>query len=199
MLISTLINTLFQVVIVGLIPFVWWFISTKRNVNFSEWIGLKKIKFGKEVAFLAVLSLSLLVIISVVVINLTDDMQTATSQFKNLGIYGVIPSLIYAFIQTAFTEELFFRGFLLKRLKSKFNFAIANIVQSILFALLHCVMFINITNVFNITVITALTGIASLLLGFINEKKANGSIVLSWIIHGVSNMIASFIALFNLI
>ncbi|NSW89541.1 MAG: CPBP family intramembrane metalloprotease [Firmicutes bacterium] len=51
--------------------------------------------------------------------------------------------MIYAFLQTGFSEELFFRVFLTKRLIHKFGFQVGNIVQGLLFGLMHGIMFIS--------------------------------------------------------
>lgn len=36
-------------------------------------------------------------------------------------------------------------------------------------------------------------------MGWINEKQSDGSIVPSWLLHGLANLIASIIAMFNLL
>lgn len=36
-------------------------------------------------------------------------------------------------------------------------------------------------------------------MGYLNEKKAGGSILPSWIIHGLSNLFSSVISMLNLI
>ena len=48
-------------------------------------------------------------------------------------------------------------------------------------------------------VIILFTGIIAFAMGYINEKKANGSILPSWFIHALSNIFASIIAMFSLI
>ena len=138
-------------------------------------------------------------LLSIYMIFITKDISTATSQFDGLGVKGLISALIYSFVQTSFTEEIFFRGFLLKRIKNKFGFITANIVQSILFALLHCAMFFTLTSLFNVILITLLTGLIALAMGYINEKESEGSIYPSWCIHGIANLFSSIVALFNII
>jgi hypothetical protein len=36
-------------------------------------------------------------------------------------------------------------------------------------------------------------------MGYINEKESDGSIISSWIVHGIANIMASFVAMFNII
>lgn len=176
-------------------------INKRKQEKFFNWIGLKKIK--KE-QLKAIICRTLIVIIaflllSIYMIFITKDISTATSQFDGLGLKGLISAIIYSFVQTSFTEEIFFRGFILKRVKNKFGFTTANIIQSILFALLHCAMFFTLTSILNVILITLFTGLIALAMGYINEKESDGSIYPSWCIHGIANLFSSIVALFNII
>ena len=128
-----------------------------------------------------------------------DKSAMATSQFLGQGVSSLIPALIYAFLQTGFSEELFFRGFLTKRLINKFGFQLGNVVQSILFGLMHGIMFISKAGLLGAIIIILITGITGWLMGWINEKQSEGSTVSSWLLHGCANTLASIIAMFNII
>ena len=198
---NILLGSIIQIFMVGIIPFIWWIVTKRKQERFFDWIGLKKIpkeQIKKTIysTFIVIISFLLL---SIYMQIITKDISKSTSQFKGLGFNGFIPALIYSFIQTAFTEELLFRGFILKRIKNKFGFKIANIIQSLLFALMHCFMFVTLTNIFNVIFITLFTGLNALAMGYINEVKADGSIYPSWFIHGISNIFACIITLFNII
>ena len=123
----------------------------------------------------------------------------ATSEFKGLGISALLPALIYAIFNTSLPEEIFFRGFLLKRLSNKFGFRVANVIQSTIFGLLHGIMFFSLVGIVKAMIIILLTGIIAYAMGYVNEKKANGSILPSWFIHALSNIFASIIAMFSII
>lgn len=73
-----------------------------------------------------------------------------------------------------------------------------NIIQGSLFGLMHGVLFISISGLLGLVVIILITSIAGYLLGWINEKYSNGSIISSWLIHGSVNMIAAMLAMFNI-
>ena len=74
-----------------------------------------------------------------------DSSKTATAAFSGKGI-GALPAILaYAILATALPEEIFFRGFLLKRLQGKLGFLGANLLQSLLFGLIHAFMFIQLT------------------------------------------------------
>ena len=88
---------------------------------------------------------------------------------------------------------------MLKRLSNKFGFRVANVIQSIIFGLLHGIMFFSLVGIVKAMIIILLTGIVAYAMGYVNEKKANGSILPSWIIHALSNIFASIIAMFSII
>ena len=199
--ITILLSSIIQIVLIGVIPFIWWLLTKRKQEKFFCWIGLKKIKKEqlKTIICRTLIVTIAFLLLSIYMIFITKDISTATSQFDGLGVKGLIPAIIYSFIQTSFTEEIFFRGFLLKRIKNKFGFTTANIVQSLLFALLHCAMFLTLTSLFNVILITLFTGLIALAMGYINEKESEGSIYPSWCIHGIANWFSSIVALFNII
>ena len=190
-----------EMAIICFIPFIWWIITSRKEVKFFNWIGLRKIEnnsFKKSIVGIIVVSI-IYVIISFLTLMLVKDIEAATSEFTGLGVKGIFAALIYAIFNTSLPEEIFFRGFILKRLQNKFGYNIANIIQSILFGLLHGVMFFSIVGVIKALTVILFTGTVAYVMGYINEKKAGGSILPSWIIHATSNIFASFIALFSII
>ncbi|WP_240315739.1 CPBP family intramembrane glutamic endopeptidase [Sporosarcina sp. PTS2304] len=100
---------------------------------------------------------------------------------------------MYSFLQTVFSEELFFRGFLTKSFAHKFGFQLGNTIQGLLFGFVHGILFTSIVEPLGIIVIMFITTVAGYLLGWINEKQSNGSILSSWFIHGFVNMLVSTI------
>ena len=127
---------------------------------------------------------------------MVKNIDTATSEFHGLGVSGILPALLYAIFNTALPEEIFFRGFILKKIPSKFGFYAANLIQSVLFGLLHGTMFFSIAGMIKAMIIIVLTGAIAFCMGYVNEKKAGGSIIPSWCLHVLSNAFASFVALF---
>jgi len=200
--INLLVSSIAQIILFSIIPFVWWLICGRKEHNFLGWLGLKRPVIRNKIkciiTFLA--ALIILLIPSFIIIPLfIDKSAMATSQFSGEGISALIPALIYAFLQTGFSEELFFRGFLTKRLIHKFGFLAGNTVQGLLFGLVHGIMFISKAGLLGTVIIITLTGTVGFLMGFLNEKQSNGSIFSSWLLHGCANTLASVIAMFNLI
>ena len=199
MLVSKIISSIIEIILISSLPFIWWLISAKKKESFFNWIGLKKIE-NKRSALINTIVISLVFItVSIFTLYLIKDIETATSEFKGLGISAILPALIYAIFNTSLPEEIFFRGFLLKRLLNKFGFRIANVIQSIIFGLLHGIMFFSLVGIVKVTIIILLTGMVAYAMGYVNEKKANGSILPSWYIHALSNIFASIISMFSII
>lgn len=142
---SKLVNGILELIIVSFIPFMTWLIWRRKKVGFFDWIGLKKVQTqqkGRLVQTIFGFTL-LFTLFSVVLFSWFDTSKTATADFSGKGI-GALPAILaYAILGTALPEEIFFRGFLLKRLQGKLGFLGANLIQSLLFGLIHMLMFIQ--------------------------------------------------------
>ena len=197
--ISKTVSSILQIILFALVPFVWWFATARKQEKFSKWIGLKKIN-GDKKGFVAIITLSVAFLLSgALILYAIGNIETATSEFAGLGVKAIPAIVIYAAFNTAFPEELLFRGFLLKRMANKFGFNIANLIQALLFGLLHGAMFFSLVEIDEAISIIVLTGAIAWFMGYINEKKFGGSIVPSWIIHTISNLFSGICAAFSII
>lgn len=197
--VNKIVSSIVQIILFGIIPFVWWFITARKKQKFTEWIGLKKIEGGKKtITSMIVLSIAFL-IVGALTLYAVHGVEMATSEFTGLGVAAILPIVIYATLNTAFPEELIFRGFILKRLESKFGFNVANFIQSVLFGLLHGAMFFNLVGIVKTVLIILFTSVVAWFMGYINEKCSNGSIIPSWIIHTISNLFSGICAAFSII
>ena len=201
-ILNSLISAFIQVVLVSVIPLVWWLVTARKKVSFFSWIGLKApvIRNKKKYAFIFIGALILFTGLSLYLIPLVSkSTELATSQFLGQGSSALVPALIYAFLQTGLSEELFFRGFLGKRFIHKFGFSIGNAIQATLFGLLHGTILIASIGITKAIIVILFTGCIGWLMGYINEKESGGSILSSWCMHGIANTIAAIIVMFNLI
>ena len=174
--------------------------NCQKERSIFKWLGLKKIqKENKKGSIFSMLVIAIsYIMVSFITMYLIKDIETETSEFYGMGISALLPALVYAIFNTSLPEEILFRGFLLKRIASKFGYITANIIQSIIFSLLHGIMFFNVLGVVKAIIIILFTGIVAFAMGYTNEKKANGSILPSWFIHAISNIFASIVAMFSL-
>lgn len=201
LLMKKLTNSIIQIIIFSIIPFLWWLITSRKKMNFFEWIGLKKVNNIKENKLFAWIFsvLVLFLIISVFILYSLKNVNVASSEFTELGIKSLPSILIYAIFNTSLPEEILFRGFLLKRIGNKFGFIVSNGIQSLLFGCIHGIMFFSAIGILKSMLIILFTGIIGWIMGYINEKKANGSILPSWFIHAVANIFSGIFYAFQLI
>ena len=198
---SKLMSGIMELLIVSVIPFITWLIWSRKKVGFFDWIGLKKVQTqqkGRLVQTIFGFTL-LFTLFSIVVFSWFDSSKTATADFSGKGI-GALPAILaYAILGTALPEEIFFRGFLLKRLQGKLGFLGANLVQSLLFGLIHALLFIQITGYLKAMAIMAFISLIAYIFGAINEKKAGGSILPSVFIHALANTVVGLLFAFSLV
>jgi len=200
--INEFIGSIIQVIALSIIPFLWWVVTARKKEVFFEWVGIRKVETENrnKLLFFTGLCLIFFLIIGIPILYLTKDIETTTSKFKSLKFTGLPSVLIYAFIRTALSEELFFRGFITKRLINKFSFNIGNFIQGVLFGLVHIVLMPSANiSVIVLIMVGVFTGFIGWYMGYINERMANGSIIPGWIIHGLANTFSSVIQLFSLI
>ena len=140
-----LTGAVFQLVLFSLIPLIWWLITARKKENFFEWIGLKKIihekKIGNTLLITVLATVGYAVFTFLCITMVSDGITTAGSQFAGKGFIAIPAALAYGYIRTGLSEEIVFRGFLLKRTMNKFGFGAGNLLQAILFGLLHGIPF----------------------------------------------------------
>ncbi len=188
--INKIINSLLQIILFSLLPFLFWYFSARKQERFTDWIGLKKIKGAKKAALAIIIVTTFYLLISLILLNSLKNIENATSEFQGLGFAALPAIFIYAIFNTSFPEEILFRGFILKRLANKLGFTKANFIQGLLFGLLHGVMFFPLVGNLKSILIILLTSLAAFAMGYVNEEISGGSIIPSWIIHAISNLIA---------
>lgn len=192
----------FQVILFSAVPFIWWLITARKKASFGEWTGFKLPVIAGKVKYILLFIGTVCVFSALSVYMMPQIIGTAspaTSQFAHQGASSIVPALIYAFIQTGLSEEILFRGFIGKRLDNKFGFAVGNLLQAVLFGLLHGAMFLGAVGIGKAAVIALFTGAIGWVMGYIDEKQSGGSILSSWMLHGIANFISASVAMFNII
>ena len=137
-------------------------------------------------------------LVSFFVLTSLKGIEMATSDFAGLGISALPAIIVYAVFNTALPEEILFRGFILKRIANKFGFAAGNTIQALIFGIVHGIMFFTVAGPVKALLIILFTGIIGWFMGYINEKKSDGSIIPSWIIHSIANIFSSLCSAFLL-
>lgn len=107
-----------------------------------------------------------------------DDFTRLMSGSKHLGI-AIITVLLAPFL-----EEIIFRGYLFKVLRSTWlGFSGTLLITSMLFTLIHA-------GQYNVIILSQLF-IFALILGIAREKT--GSIYTPWLLHGLNNLVATIV------
>ncbi len=192
-------GTLMQFIVFAFVPFIWWLIRYRKQITFFKWIGLfkpQKIASNEEAIFGIVGYMVLWLITHFPPI--TKYTQPSADAYAGLRFEAVIPCLIVCFIQNGICEELLFRGFLGKRFATKLGVNAGNIAQAICFGLLHVLFFSgNGMTTYILLIIT--TSIGGWILGYIDEKIFNGSIIPSIILHGLGNFLMNMSKAFSIL
>lgn len=109
-----------------------------------------------------------------------------------------IPPLqvLTALVLLALAEELFYRGYLAKRLIGRFGFPAGNAAQAAVFGLIHPVshwLAGRMSNPADLIGSFVFTAIAGWVFCWLMERRSNGSIVPGWAAHTLSNSIVFFL------
>jgi uncharacterized protein len=202
---NELISALLQVAVFTLIPFVFFLFRKDKSVTFIRYIGLYQ---APQRSVIYAVATSLLFLVGALTFVLLDEgvraavfaPNSVTGKLRLMGLSGssIVILLIIALLKTSLSEEILFRGFIAKRLVKGIGFKQGNILQSLIFGIIHLVLFWQFTN----TSLAPLMGIfvfstaAGWTVGYIKEKYGNGSIIPGWIAHGLGNAISYFLIAF---
>ena len=195
---SITLSAILQILLFSLIPFLAWFFTARKTIGFFNWIGLKKPEISNKKTFALWIAICMLTFAGIwLVAPLIDRDLTAMAQFAGQGPRLLLGGLVWGMIQTGLSEEIFFRGFVGKRLINLLGFARGNLIQASIFGLLHLVMMFPAVGLAIAMILAFVTGFMGWVMGYVNEKLANGSILPSWIIHGFGNTLAAVLVMFN--
>lgn len=198
-LLSSAISAFVQLGLFLVIPFAWWAFTARRSVGFASWIGLRRPTWDGRRARLGIAILAWVVIgaaSTALLQSLSGDVPAA--RFVGRGLGGIVPVLLFAIVQTSLAEEIFFRGFLGKRVIARWGFAPGNAAQAIVFGILHVAMFASFADPIRLLAIGILTGASGWIAGWLNEEGAGGSILPGWVLHASANLLVGTAAAFNL-
>ena len=206
--ISSVKTAVANTIVFAFIPLTWWFIKHRKEVSFFEWIGLYKPQLKSKIWVLALFAVLYYFFYNFDFTKLVNpetlkeienSSSVAANAFAGIGTIAILPALIENFVANGLAEEILYRGFLCKRFCEKLGTGKGIVLQAILFGLMHNIIYIiaglNVGLWYH-TLTFIFTGTGALLLGYLNEKIFNGSIVPSILLHGTGNFIASMLVAF---
>ena len=196
MIINAFLSAVLQLFLFSIVPIIFYYPKNKTYKGFEEYIGLiapkmKTVYYSLGISFIFILS-SFFIYGWFDLWEVARSPETVAGEIRELGFgaSAIVILIIRSIFGTGLSEEILFRGFIGKRLSEKLGFVYGNSIQALLFGLIHGILFFSIAGLTAVIVITSVTGIIGYLLGYLNERLGNGSIVPSWIAHALTNLIA---------
>jgi membrane protease YdiL (CAAX protease family) len=198
--VQELINTAVQLAIVLLVALVVWAIFGRKKSSFPAYVGLtaptSKAMLWALCATLVLTPLSISAFYFTSLRELASGANTVAGDIRALGLsvetWATI--LVVAFLKTALSEEIFFRGLIAKRLINALGFGVGNSIHAAIFGAVHLLIFVVPGGpAWDWIAAGAFFGVSALggwVSAWLNEKVGNGSILPSWLLHGVSNAAA---------
>lgn len=209
LLTSSISTTIVNLIVFSIVPVIWWFFRHRKETGFFRWIGLYRPQLKSKWWVLLIFAILYYFFYDFDFTRLVDsktleyiESSSAVSAnvFAGVGAVAVLPALIENFIANGVAEEILYRGFLCKRLCSKTGVVQGVVLQAVLFGLMHNALYIMAgldVGLWYHTLTFVFTGTGALLLGWLNEKIFNGSIIPSILLHGAGNFIATMLVAFS--
>ncbi|RPI16369.1 MAG: CPBP family intramembrane metalloprotease [Ignavibacteriae bacterium] len=199
------ISAILQIIAFTFIPFIFFLFRKDKSITFFQYIGI--VKPTKKSILYAVLGSLLFVIAGISLVLFDESVKQAvlnppsvTGKLRAMGfgLVTIVTLLITAWLKTSLSEEIFFRGFIAKRLINGLGFQAGNLLQSAIFGIVHVLIFWSIIKgaVIPLIGIFLFSSLAGWIIGLIKEKYANGSIIPGWIAHGLGNTVSYFVLAF---
>jgi membrane protease YdiL (CAAX protease family) len=197
--ISAVLSSVLQVLVFTAIPFAVYLATRRRARGFWSYVGLvrperRTLLLGAGLAL--VLAAAMLAVFAAPAFRgMLTAPNTVTGRLIAQGVTAetALLILLYAGIQTSLSEEILFRGFLAKRLIGRMGFRWGNLVQALLFGSVHLLLFVGpagqALTAPRLVTLLATTSAIGWLLGWLNERRGNGSILPSWLAHAVTNLV----------
>lgn len=191
-----ILNILLQIVIFALLPLILFALYYRKHFSLVEFFGFQP--FAGD--FWPAVAKGLAIALPYATLSLIPLLQGQISGGNDLLpsdgpiLVRFIAILLYSFVWTAFTEEFFFRAFMINALDRWIGFWPANIIQAAVFAGLHIFGMVGLSPLWQIGLV-GLIFILALGLGQIAHRNGGGSIWAGVVIHGLLNTVASLIVL----
>jgi len=205
---SSITTTIVNLIVFSLLPIIWWFFRHRKEEGFFRWIGFFKPQLKSKWWVLLIFAIlyyffynfDFTQFVSPETLEYIENSASVSANvFAGIGVAAILPAFIENFIANGVAEEILYRGFLCKRLISKIGLVKGIILQAVLFGLMHNILYIlaglNVGLWYHILTFI-FTGMGALLLGWLNEKIFNGSIIPGILLHGAGNFIASLLVAF---
>lgn len=216
-LIASIKLTITYLAVFSAVPFFWWFFKYRKEIPFFSWVGFIEPRLKSRWWILAALAVLYCLLNVVDLSGFLETRAVETIEYlegsvvkqitiQNTGhrvqtdIVMILSFYFMNFFGIGVGTEIFFRGFLCKRLCSRFGTDKGIVIQAFINALIWIlVFFVSERNQFvHVSVLyyiltLLLNSFRGLLLGSINEKVFNGSVIPSMFLVGAVSFILSIV------
>ena len=209
LVISSITTMFVNLILFSSVPAAWWFFRHRKEEGFFQWVGLYKpqlktkwyVLLAFAVLYYFFYNFDFTQFIDPKTLEYIEDSSSISGNvFAGIGAAAILPAFIQNFIANGVAEEILYRGFLCKRFCSKAGIVKGVLLQAVLFGLMHNILYVIAgldVGLWYHTLVFIFTGMGALLLGCLNEKLFNGSILPSILLHGTGNFIVSMLVAFS--
>ena len=209
LILSSITTACVNLLVFSFIPFLWWFFRHRKETSFFKWLGFiqpqLKSKWWTLLLFAVVYyffyTFDFTQWISPETMEyLENSGSVSVNAFAGIGAAAILPACIENFIGNGVAEEILYRGFFCKRFCNKLGRVKGILLQAVLFGLMHNALYLLAglqVGLWYHMLMFLFTGMAALLLGWLNEKIFNGSILPGILLHGAGNFINSMLMAFS--
>lgn len=205
-MLSAVVAAVAQLLGFAAVPFLVHLVARRRASGFLHSVGLyrpdrRTVVLGLSLV-LVTAPLLLLVLARPELRPVVLAPTSIAGQLRQLGPSAttIVVLLVYALVQTSLAEEIFFRGFVANGLARWLGFGWGNVVQALLFGLLHLALFAGVLGdgltFLRALMLTVPPTLMGALVFYLNVRRGNGSIVPGWLAHGLANAIAYGVVVF---
>lgn len=178
-----------QVAVFALVPLAWWLNAGRPDGSFPRWLGFRR---GREVSDPLVLGATIAGALGFLGGAL---LARAAAPIAGSGYFVFLAIVLVAVVQTALSEEIFFRGFMLGWLAGRTGRPmLANALQAVACGLLRLVvhwLFVD-RGLPPCLAAFALGAGPALMVGWVRQRT--GSLLWPWAAHGAGNLMAAVVS-----
>lgn len=190
-LITTVLVAVLQVLIFALVPFAWWLSAARPDGTLRRWLGFRAGHDGSDPLVLGATIAAALGFFGGALLS-----GSGTTTAGGVSYFGVLAVAVVAIVQTALSEELFFRGFLVRWLgERRPGPIVANLLQALACGLLRMAgQWLFVDRALAPCLAAFALGVGpALMVGWVRQRT--GSLWLPWLAHGSGNLVAGLIAM----
>lgn len=210
LILSGIITAGVNLLVFSFIPFLWWFFRHRKEDSFFKWLGFIRPRLKSKwwmlllfaVIYYFFYNFDFTQWISPETMEyLEGSGSVSVNAFAGIGAAAILPAFIENFIGNGVAEEILYRGFFCKRFSHKLGCVKGILLQAVLFGLMHNALYLLAglqVGLWYHLLMFLFTGMAALLLGWLNEKIFNGSILPGILLHGAGNFLNSMLMAFSI-